>query len=201
MTDWLEQYSAALAVRDAREQAHKPYIDAFTRLADRTASAALTPATTNPPLPTSSSPASLPIRTSTPSQPSSTTSDNLTTLRNDLAANQKARALLSTQLSSLQTEHTALQSSSTLQAQSITRLTTQNRNLTRSLRDREEELKGKAKLVQDAQDEMVSLGLALSMAEQKAERLEGENRELVRRWVEYKEGEVERENQRRGWGD
>lgn len=28
MTDWLEQYSAALDVRDAREKAHKPYIDA-----------------------------------------------------------------------------------------------------------------------------------------------------------------------------
>lgn len=30
MTDWLSQYSAALDERDAREQAHKPYIDACT---------------------------------------------------------------------------------------------------------------------------------------------------------------------------
>ena len=30
MSDWIEQYSAALTQRDAREQAHKPYIDACT---------------------------------------------------------------------------------------------------------------------------------------------------------------------------
>ena len=28
MSDWIEQYSAALDVRDAREQAQKPVIDA-----------------------------------------------------------------------------------------------------------------------------------------------------------------------------
>ncbi len=28
MSDWIEQYSAALTERDAREQAHKVYIDA-----------------------------------------------------------------------------------------------------------------------------------------------------------------------------
>ena len=28
MSDWLDQYSAALDERDAREQAHKQYIDA-----------------------------------------------------------------------------------------------------------------------------------------------------------------------------
>lgn len=28
MSDWIEQYSAALTERDAREQAHKPYMDA-----------------------------------------------------------------------------------------------------------------------------------------------------------------------------
>lgn len=30
MSDWIEQYSAALTERDAREQAHKAYIDACT---------------------------------------------------------------------------------------------------------------------------------------------------------------------------
>jgi hypothetical protein len=28
MADWIQQYTAALEVRDAREQAHRPYIDA-----------------------------------------------------------------------------------------------------------------------------------------------------------------------------
>lgn len=30
---WIQQYSAALDIRDAREQAHKPYIDACTHIA------------------------------------------------------------------------------------------------------------------------------------------------------------------------
>jgi hypothetical protein len=41
MTDWLEQYSAALFVRDAREQVHKPYVDActsFHKIANTTSS-------------------------------------------------------------------------------------------------------------------------------------------------------------------
>merc|ERR1712003_436799 len=37
MSDWIEQYPAALTERDARELAHKRYIDAYTKLADRTA--------------------------------------------------------------------------------------------------------------------------------------------------------------------
>ena len=28
MADWIQQYTAALEARDAREQAHRPYIDA-----------------------------------------------------------------------------------------------------------------------------------------------------------------------------
>jgi chromosome segregation ATPase len=122
-------------------------------------------------------------------------------LRADLATNQKARAALSQQIANLTTRLSTLETQSTLTTQQITRLTHQNTTLARRLRDREDELREKAKLVQGAQDEMVSLGLALSMAEQKAERLEGENEELVRRWVEYKEGEVDRENKRRGWGE
>jgi hypothetical protein len=30
MADWIQRYSAALEARDAREQIHKPYIDACT---------------------------------------------------------------------------------------------------------------------------------------------------------------------------
>jgi hypothetical protein len=30
MADWIQRYAAALEARDAREQAHKPYIDACT---------------------------------------------------------------------------------------------------------------------------------------------------------------------------
>lgn len=46
---------------------------------------------------------------------------------------------------------------------------------------------------------MVALGLQLHMSEQKSEKLERENRELVRRWMERMGEEVERVNKESRW--
>jgi hypothetical protein len=69
----------------------------------------------------------------------------------------------------------------------------------RKLRDREEEIRGKAKFVEEAQDEMVSLQLQLNMAEQRSETLERENKDLVERWMRRMGEEVERANRDAGW--
>ena len=69
----------------------------------------------------------------------------------------------------------------------------------RKLRDREEEIKGKSKLVVEAQDEMVALGLQLNMSEQKSEKLEKDNRELLERWMKRKGEEAERMNRDSRW--
>jgi chromosome segregation ATPase len=55
--------------------------------------------------------------------------------------------------------------------------------MTVRLRDRDEELKGKAKLVEDVQDEMVMLNLQLNLAEEQLKKLKIENQELVDRWM------------------
>lgn len=39
------------------------------------------------------------------------------------------------------------------------------------------------KCVQDVQDEMLSLNLQLNMAEQRSNKLEGDNKDLVDRWM------------------
>lgn len=46
---------------------------------------------------------------------------------------------------------------------------------------------------------MVSLNLQLNMAEQRAEKLEGENRELVERWMVRMGKEAEEMNRRSRW--
>jgi len=212
MTDWLEQYSAALDLRDAREKAHKPYIDAYTRLADRTAAAvALSPPpppATAPPLqPSSSAPAPAPAppsRSSTPKDPippdqHASPTDLLTTLRADLSQTQKARATLQSSLQTLTTTISQLRLQDQRSAAQILTLTKQKTETERKLRDREDEIRGKAKLVEQAQDEMVALGLQLNMAEQKSERLERENRELVERWMKRMGEEVERVNRDSRW--
>jgi hypothetical protein len=73
------------------------------------------------------------------------------------------------------------------------------REAERRLRDRDEELRGKAKLVEEAQDEMVSLQLQVNMAEQRAEGLRRENEELVARWMKRMGEEAERVNRDAGW--
>ncbi|EER38900.1 conserved hypothetical protein [Histoplasma capsulatum H143] len=51
------------------------------------------------------------------------------------------------------------------------------------VKDRDEELRGKAKLLDNVQTELVSLNLQFNMAEDRAKRLEAENKELVDRWM------------------
>jgi hypothetical protein len=54
-------------------------------------------------------------------------------------------------------------------------------------------------LAEDAQDEMVALGLQLNVSEERAEKLRTENEELVRRWVERMGEEIERVNRDSKW--
>lgn len=69
----------------------------------------------------------------------------------------------------------------------------------RKLRDRDEELKGKGKMVEEVQDEMVAQGLQLSLAEQKSEKLEKENLYLVERWMSKMGEEAEKVNRESKW--
>jgi hypothetical protein len=74
-------------------------------------------------------------------------------------------------------------------------------NLERRGKDRNDELKGKGKFVEDIQDEMVALTLQLNMAEQEKEKLKKENDDLTKRWVKRMEEEAKQMNDRMGWED
>lgn len=69
----------------------------------------------------------------------------------------------------------------------------------RKLKDREEEIRLKSKLVEQAQDEQVALGLQLNMAEARSGKLEKENKELVDRWMIRMGEEAERVNRDSKW--
>ena len=78
--------------------------------------------------------------------------------------------------------------------QNSLRQTARIKDLEQRLRDREEELRGKTRLLENTQDEIVSLTLQLNMAEDRAERMKRENEDLVRRWMERMGCEAERMN-------
>jgi chromosome segregation ATPase len=177
---------------------------ADTALADRTAQLSQQPqpsAIAVPPNSQTQSPAPH-ERTGTPTKgkdPEQTPSDLLAILRNDLATTQKARSTLQTQLSDLTAQLSALSTQQRSSQSQITNLTKQVLETERKLQDRDEELRGKSKMVEHAQDEMVALELQFNLAEQRSEKLERENKELVERWMKRMGEEAERVNRDSRW--
>ncbi|KAL1999994.1 hypothetical protein VTN02DRAFT_3709 [Thermoascus thermophilus] len=177
MAHWREEYFAALGVRDEREKANVALYDAYTRLADRTGRLALA-ATSTPHLSVTSPEAS---RQQPQHEPP--TADALAAARADLATAQRSRAELEDRLSRTTAELEKLQKKSTQDGRRIAALESERTHLQMRLKDRDEELRGKAKLLNSVQDELASLNLQLNMAEDRSSRLQRENQELVDRWM------------------
>lgn len=115
-------------------------------------------------------------------------------MREELSKAQKSRLHLQQQLQAATTETTTLKQTISANEARIASLLRDRTVLSRRLKDREEELKMKARLLDDVQTEVVSLDLQLNMVEEKARRLQGENEELVRRWMERVRVEAESMN-------
>ncbi|KAH0361004.1 hypothetical protein KCU65_g9023, partial [Aureobasidium melanogenum] len=180
MADWSTRYLAALDARDRRESSHKSYIDAYTRLADRK---------------TAVSTAVNPTSTFT----SSSSNDEITRLRQDLSTTQAARSSLASQLLTLQTTTTNLTTTNTTLSSQLAAVHKLLAVSERKLKDRDEELKQKKKLVEEVQDEMLVLTMELNAVGRDKEKLKEENAELVRRWMERMTTEVDRANREAGW--
>lgn len=73
-------------------------------------------------------------------------------------------------------------------------MTVERRNLTVRLRDRDEELRVKNKLVADVQDELAVLNMQLDMVEKKRAEKEAENKQLVERFMKRVGQEAEAMN-------
>lgn len=131
--------------------------------------------------------------------PDITPTADLTQIRAELASTQRTRSTLETQLSTVTTELSTLKTSDAEQKKRISQLENHKQQLERRMKDRADELKGKGSLVEQVQDEMVAMNLQLNMAEKEKERLQEENAELTRRWVEKMEGEAKKMNDQMRW--
>ena len=127
-------------------------------------------------------------------------------LREDLTAANHTIHSLKSQIASLQSQISTLTSQSstdstksqTLQDR-IKRLEADKGSTARKLRDRESELKEKARLVENVQDEMLGLEMQINVAEEKAKALKRENGELVERWMKRIGDEADQMNLGSGW--
>ncbi|KAI4115738.1 MAG: hypothetical protein LQ345_003721 [Seirophora villosa] len=103
--------------------------------------------------------------------------------RTDLGEAQRSRGVIESRLRMLSDEMQQLKLQSTITRMQLNELTSDKAALTLKLKDRDEELKGKAKLLESIHDETVSLTLQLNMAEDQALKLRKENEDLVERWM------------------
>ncbi|MCJ1417632.1 hypothetical protein MMC32_003976 [Xylographa parallela] len=188
MSSWQAEYLAALQARDAHEQANKEVYDAYSRLADRAASLSTTQ---NPELPESVG----------KEKPGRTVASTLVTVdvsaaqvRQNLVEAQRNRGELETRIGAITDELEKLQLKSIVESRRINELTSEKLNLVKKLRDRDEELRGKSKLLESVHDETLSLTIELNMAEDTNKRLKLENQELVDRWMARKGQEADAMN-------
>ncbi|MCJ1249680.1 hypothetical protein MMC30_006906 [Trapelia coarctata] len=180
MSTWRNEYLSALRVRDSQEQATKAIYDAYTKLADRAASLPLPPTS-------ASSAEKAPSKPGTPVPAS-------VQVRQDLLEAQRSRGELQTRLDTTTAELERLSLRSKAETRRIGELTTERTSLLTKLRDKDEELRGKAKLLEEVHDENLSLTIELNMAEAQKKKLEVENKELVDRWMAQKGLEAEEMN-------
>ena len=116
-------------------------------------------------------------------------------LRQDLVKAQQERGDLQTRLDTAIHALDVLKTKSRSDVKKLAQATAHVNQLTLKLRDREEELKGKAKLIENVQDENVTLNLQLNVAEEQREKLKTENKDLVDRWMARMGKEADRMNQ------
>ncbi|KAE8372652.1 autophagy-related protein 16 [Aspergillus bertholletiae] len=200
MAHWREEYSAALEARDRREKANIAILNAYTQLADRAGrittvtNSAQSSTPTESHNDTSQSLAADPKKQHVTS-PASSLLDALTAARTDLSEAQRSRSEIQDQLTRTTTELEKLRKRSSQDSRRIGALEKEVAQLQQRLKDRDEELKGKAKLLDDFQDELASLNLQLNMAEERSNRLQKENQELVDRWMARMGKEAEAMNE------
>lgn len=180
-----------------------PVADIFgpidTRMADRSAQLANLPSSTAtsgeaksppPPPPIVGRRGTSPFARYSPANPEPSTQ-----LRIDLSKAQHERLELQTRLERTTKELEKLKAKSKVDSKRITYLTSELNQLSVRMRDRDEESRGKAKLLDNVQDEVVTLNLQLNLAEDEVQKLRKENQELVDRWMQRKGEEADRMNQ------
>ncbi|PGH19450.1 hypothetical protein AJ80_03951 [Polytolypa hystricis UAMH7299] len=200
MSNWKEEYFAALGVRDQREKANIALYDAYTRLADRTSAIqqqqqAQSSSTSSLPQPPNKKLPSKPDPSSAQPPPTGPiTSDVLTTTLKELSEAQKSRTDLLDKLSKTTSELEKLKKKTSTDARRIADLSGERAHFQVRIKDRDEELRGKTKLLDDLHAEVVSLNLQFNMAEDRAKKMEQDNQELVDRWMAQKRHEADEMN-------
>lgn len=205
MSDWHAQLIGALQARDRQEKANESLFAACryavssewplpehtidTKLADKSADRGNKPF----PHPLLSNSGQHVDATSSKKTSAHATPDDI--LRQDLTEAQRSRKLLESRLQDVSKELSELKIQSGLDSNRVINLSKERDQLSRRVKDRDEEIKGKAKLLEDLHDETLSLTLQLNLADEQRQKVEMENEQLVERWMKRMGEEANQMNQ------
>ncbi|KAK3375406.1 autophagy-related protein 16 [Podospora didyma] len=190
MSGWREEYLKG--VRDADEQHNNPanreLIDACSELVDRVAAleaekSALQSASEAAPHGPAIASRGTPPTGTTPDTAITAETPVIARLRLDLAEALRGRGQFQTRLQAAEDELVRLRAKTAAESKLIRELTSERRTLMTKIRDREEELRGKTKMVADAHDEMTVLNMELNMETKRRREKEAENKQLVDRYM------------------
>ncbi|KAA6408656.1 MAG: hypothetical protein FRX48_07738 [Lasallia pustulata] len=178
MASWRSEYMSALDERDMQEKAGQDIFNAYNKLADRAAILEATSFTKSAAVEGVAK-----GRTTSTAASRSSSPEALARLRQDLSEAQRTKGEQQSRLNSVTEELERLKLKSRMDTQRISELATEKATLVTRMRDRDEELREKAKLLENVHDETVSLTLQLNMAEERLGKLQRENKDLVDRWM------------------
>ncbi|CAZ83857.1 unnamed protein product [Tuber melanosporum] len=170
---WKTPFLISLQSRDIREKSHDNFISAYTRLANRTSN------------PTTTSDTSDPTNPPPPDQQ----------LITDLLAAQTSKGLLQSQLAAAQAEVVSLQA----QIKALEKVAREKERLERKNVDLESEGRDKSRVIQNLQDEMLTLTMELNVLADKEQATRKENEDLVQRWMDFAETRAEVMNRASNW--
>ncbi|KID87414.1 Autophagy-related protein 16 [Metarhizium guizhouense ARSEF 977] len=125
---------------------------------------------------------------------SATDDPDVAQLRLDLAESLRSKGVTESRLRTAEEELSKLRTKLKDDSRSIRDLTTERATLTTRLKDREHEIREKRKLLEQVQDEMITLNLQMSVAEKERDKVKKENKELVDRWMKRMAQEAEAMN-------
>lgn len=115
----------------------------------------------------------------------------LVQLRSDLTSAQRTKAILTSEISTLKSQHAQLTSAYRICEGTIAQLTTERDTARSRLSNREEEMQYKNKQVERLQDDIIALEMELNVLHDQKDKLQTEHDSLVVRIMKYKEREAE----------
>ncbi|KAG6177851.1 autophagy protein 16, interacts with Atg12p-Atg5p [Claviceps purpurea] len=189
MSSWRDEYLTSLKDAELQSPVNQELIQTCSQMADRisaleASNAALEARASKAPKAKASKSGALP-----------TTDDPaIAQLRLDLAESLRSKGVTEGRLRAAEEELSKLRTKTKNDARSVKALSTERALLTTRLKDREHELREKRKLLEDVQDEMITLNLQMSMAEKERDKVKRENKELVERWMARMAQEAEAMN-------